>query len=168
MKKLFSYFIPILLFSGAFLSSCSKADTQEQLLSTTAREAGSDRNNCPPPPPPPPTCCPSVLPIATSISYSLNSFNSPQSVGILLDVFYTNPQAAGSFRVVLRNVNGVIDSVTVVPADLTGPGGPGMFHVDFYAPAEDFPCTVQVNGRPANLDCPGRTRRSFQIAMDEN
>jgi hypothetical protein len=173
MKKFHPFLLSILLVTTLIFTSCNKSGILQQDTPTTAENDlpdGSARNHgCNPPPPPPPDCppppnCPSTVPEATDISYAFN-WTDLQHIGIEADITYNNPDAAGTFRVVLRTVTNEIDSIIIIPALITGAGQTATFHVTFNDLAyESFPCTLHVNGRPANLQqCPARSRISFPI-----
>lgn len=170
MKKLYSLLIGLFFLIPSFvLTSCSKSgDLQQSTTTEDALDETARNHGCNPPPPPPPDCpphhnCPATVPEATGISYT---FTGPSLAHIFIetDVTYTNPDAAGTFRIVLRTVSGAIDSVMTVPALITAPNQTGTFHITEEVTYDDFPCTLYINGRPANPGhCPARSRISFPI-----
>ena len=158
MKKYFTRIAWVFVFPLFMLASCNKQDVRNQLLGDPdeAADNGEARHNhhqC--------GCCPSTAPTAMDVSYSLNFYYPDVWVGV--DVSYTNPDADGTFRVVLKNADGSIDSVAIVQASVVDPGQTGTFHLEFFVAPESFPCTLHVNGRPANLDCDVRSRKTFDI-----
>ena len=156
MKKQFTNLALLIFFAIGLLSSCNKADIKHQPLPPPESEAdgaSGTRTSC--------GCCPSVVPEATSISYSLNIFYP--EVGIAVDVFYTNPEADGTLKVVLRTANDSIYATDIVDAPLLDPGQTGVIHLDYSVPQNDFPCTLHVHGRPLNLDCDMRMKKTFTI-----
>ena len=141
----------MVLLAGIF-SACNKSEVQDQLMATDSEDLAKSTCGCP---------CPAKAPTAIGISFSL-SFWQPLVV-IETDVSYRNPGPDGSFRFVLRNATGAIDTIAVVPAPATTPGNPGLLHLQFHVPADGFPYSLHANGRPGNRDCEVRSHRSFMM-----
>ncbi len=182
MRKIITKLVLLFAFSFSILSSCNKTDVQNQLLADdsdeTSMEAskgghhgphngphhgphhgpGHHNNHC--------DCdchCPDTVATATRILYEQDFATYPDQVGILVNVYYTNPGDPGTFRVVLRTSTGAIDSISIVTANHTDPGVEDSFQLQYWIPVGEFPSTLYVTGRPADLECDIRSRRQFTI-----
>jgi hypothetical protein len=185
MKKYLNPFHLILLFSLPILISCTKTELQEQ-LNATGTESSDLRcphpgghhnggNNCPNPhsanchnphcnvPGCPNNNCPSSVATATGYTFNLDMNSAPPEVGIDVDVFYSNPGPAGTFRVVLRNNSNIIDTSWIIPAVHVDTGGSASFHIQRFVDFAGFPYYLEVTGRPTNLQCPLRSSVVFYI-----
>ncbi|MEO6669477.1 MAG: hypothetical protein ABIN36_08375 [Ferruginibacter sp.] len=160
MKKNIAQLALLSLLTFTILASCTKSDMKDQLTTTQSEsildeDDAAKHNNC--------GChCPSSVATASSISYSIGFANYP-NVAIMTSVFYKNPGPQGTLRMVLRNVNNVIDSVVIVPAYHTNAGDSALAVVQFDVEYAELPCKLRVNGRPANLDCSIRSHKIFDI-----
>lgn len=148
MKKCFPI-VYLFLFASIFLA-CNKSDIQDQVIPTNDEQVIEAKCGC---------ACPRKAPTAIGISYSL-SFWQPLVV-IEADITYRNPGPDGTFRFVLRDAAGSVDTVAIVAAPSTTPGNPALLHLEFQVPADGFPYTLHANGRPGNRDCEVRSHRSF-------
>ncbi|MEO8771029.1 MAG: hypothetical protein ABI402_13105 [Ferruginibacter sp.] len=168
MKKNISSLGLLFLLSFSILSSCNKSDMQDQLATTKSGNSIDDEDDvakhhgdC--------SChCPSAVAIASSFNYGISFATHPQ-VSISANVFYKNSGPQGTLRLVLKNVNGNIDSVVVVPAYHTNAGDSAIIHLDYLVDDyNDFPCKLYVHGRPASLGCEIRSQKVFDIIISEN
>ncbi len=178
MRKIVTNLVLLLAFSFSILSSCNKADVQDQLSSDNADDVSMEaskgghhgshngphhdpghhdhHNDC--------CChCPDTVATATRILYEQDFATYPDQVGILANVYYVNPGQAGTFRVVLRTSTGAIDSVSIVAANHTDLGVEGVFQLQYWIPVNEFPSTMYVTGRPSNLQCDIRSSKEFTI-----
>ena len=168
MKKTLTNLALLFLLSLTILSSCNKSDVQDQLSTIKNGNTIDDEDDgakhhgdC--------CChCPSSVATASSFNYQVSFATHPQ-VSISANVFYKNPGPQGSLRIVLRNVNGDIDSVVVVQAYHTNADDSAVVHLDYLVnDYNDFPCKLYVHGRPANHDCEIRSKEVFDIIILEN
>ena len=156
MKKYFTkFYLLLVIIPLTFLCACNKSELKDQLNPAAGADAANLNRCC---------CCPSTVATATGISYSM-TFDDPQRARIGVDLFYTNAEAAGTFHIILKNRDGNVEFSGFMPAEITGTQSQ-MMHMDFLVSNSSFPCTLQVNGRPANLDCGMRSRMRFDILND--
>lgn len=187
MKKYFTTLFSAAIISIGLLSSCNKAETYEQLNSqdetamddASARHGhygngphhgGGPHHHNPHNNPHNNGCdnngCPSAVATAQDMTYTLD-FSSFEFTKINATVVYSNDGPAGTFRLVLKNDLGVATNSSTVSASHTDPGQTASFNIEFDVPYENWPYTLDIEGRPSQLNCGIRSLQSYPIVRPD-
>lgn len=130
--------------------SCSKNNSLDQLPIQSATKANDAAKHC---------NCPtnSLLTQATGTAVSQNAITGTLT-NLNVEIFYSSPSAAGSFKVVLKDKNGLklesrkddIYAVTQTPAD----GTLGYFVINYHVLNNRFPLTItKIDGATNIANC---------------